>query len=357
MKAIGVLFVLVIAAWLCVAGCGGAGSSGATSMVPAPPNGTPPSGGTPTPVGSTPTPGPTTAPSNVAVYQGCGVFTAGDWYNKPITQANVDSNSANYIASMAAANSSGFYLSTGVEHANLASPSTPTYVVHPSVPYHQNEFNANPPYPWAPGFKIEPLSDQHAIVFETPSGCHLFESYGTSWSGSVLSAYSGWTWDLTKPFQSLPAGWPSGMASGLSLFAGAVRAEEIESGVINHALNWAGTAHSVAQWGFVSPASDTDGLSFSGGNANYQLPYGAHLRLKASFNDSGFGPQAKAITTALKTYGMFLADTGSSNALYAVEAQDGLNHWNSGDLSALGNLHITDFEILTLPAIQRVPGH
>jgi len=340
---------------LCIGGCGAGGGSGSALMPP------PASGGgpaaTPTPPGSTPTPGPSSAPANVAVYQGCNVFTAGDWYNKQVTSSSVDPNSANYISSVAVADSSGFYLSTGVEHANLASASTPAHAVHATVAYHQNEFDQNPPYPWLSSYFIEPLSDKHAIVFAVPPTCHLFESYGTSWSGSVLSAYSGWTWDLSKPFVSLPAGWPSSMASGLSLFSGAVKAEEIEAGVIKHALNWAGVAHSVSQWQFVSPASDTDGLSFSGGNPSYQLPYGAHLRLKASFNDSGFGPQAKAITTALKTYGMFLADTGSSNALYGIEAQDGLNHWNAGDVAALGNLHITDFDVLTLPTIQRVPGH
>jgi hypothetical protein len=286
------------------------------------------------------------------------VFTAGDWYNQSVSLAGVDPNSANYISSAAAVDTSGFYLSTGVEHANLASMGTPTYTVHATVPYHQNEWNANPPWPWMPAYFIEPLSDKHAIVFrDSMPTCRVFETYGTSWSAGAFSAYSGWSWDLTQPFQSLPAGWPSAMASGLSMFAGAIKSEEIQSGVINHALNWGGTAHAFAQWSFVSPASDTDGLAFSGGNPSYQLPYGAHLRLKASFNDAGFGPQAKAITTALKTYGMFLADTGSSNALYGIESQDGLNHWNAGDLGSLGNLHITDFEVLSLPSVQRVPGH
>jgi hypothetical protein len=286
------------------------------------------------------------------------VFTAGDWYNQSVSLAGVDPNSANYIASAAALDTSGFYLSTGVEHANMAGMGTPTYTVHATVPYHQNEWNANPPWPWMPSYLIEPLSDKHAIVFRASiPTCRLFETYGTVWSAGVFSAYSGWSWDLTQPFVALPAGWPSAMASGLSLFAGAVKSEEIQSGVINHALNWGGTAHSFAQWSFVSPASDTDGLAFQGGNPSYQLPYGAHLRLKASFNDAGFGPQAKAITKALKTYGMFLADTGSSNALYGIESQDGLNHWNGGDLGSLGNLHITDFEVLSLPAVQRVPGH
>ena len=285
------------------------------------------------------------------------MFTAGDWYNRSVAGAAVDANSANYIASAAAVDTSGFYLSTGIERANLASNATPRHKVHATAPYHQNEWDSNPPWPWRNGYFIEPLSDAHAIVIDTTAPCRLYETYNTSWSGSVLSAYSGWSWDLSQPFQSLPAGWPSAMASGLSLFAGAVKAEELEAGVIKHALNWGGTAHAFAQWSFVGPASDTDQLPFSGGNPKYQLPYGAHLRLKASFNDSGYGQQAKAITTALKTYGMFLADTGSGNALYGIEAQDGLKHWKTSDLSALGNLHITDFQVLTLPAIQRIPGH
>jgi hypothetical protein len=351
-KAFGVFLFLLLTAVVCISGCGGTASPG-MPMAGAPP-GQPPSSSSPT---SGPTTSPTNAPSGAAVYQGCNVFTPGDWYNQSIAAAALDANSSNYIASAAAVDSGGFYLSTGVEYANLATPSTPTHTVHATVPFHQNEWNANPPYPWTPSFKIEPLSDKHAIAFVvSPPNCRLFEAYGASWNG-VFSAYSGWSWDLTQPFNSLPAGWPSSMASGLSLFAGAVKSEELQSGVIKHALNWGGTAHAFAQWSFVRPASDTDGLSFSGGNANYQLPYGAHLRLKASFNDSSFGPQAKAITTALKTYGMFLADTGSSNALYGIESQDGLNHWNGGDLSALGNLHLSNFEVLTLPAVQRVPGH
>ena len=73
---------------------------------------------------------------------------------------------------------SGFYLSTGVEHANLASPSTPTYTVHATAPFHQNEWNANPPWPWMPGYLIEPLSDKHGIVFVVnPPTCRVFETY------------------------------------------------------------------------------------------------------------------------------------------------------------------------------------
>ena len=72
------------------------------------------------------------------------------------------------------------------------------------------------------------------------------------------------------------------MASGLSLFAGMVRLEEIPRG-IHHALNWAPPAGTTAQFAFVRPASDTDGLAFRG-SSEYQIPYGARLRLRGTFD-------------------------------------------------------------------------
>jgi hypothetical protein len=342
-----VLLFVAAAAAVCFSGCGGGGS--AASVMPAP-------GARASPPAS---PSPPPGPLSAASYAGCQIFPAGDVYNAQVTNAGVDPGSAALIASVAALDGSGFVLSTGVEHVNLASPSTATLTVKATASYHQNEWNANPAWPWASGYAIEPLGDAHAIVLRT-SDCRLFESYGTGFSSGVLSAYSGWSWDLSQPFVQLNSvlggANPSSMASGLSLFAGAIKSEELQAGVIRHALNWDGPAHAMSQWTFVPPASDTDGLTYSGSSL-VQLPYGAHLRLKSSFNDSALGPQAKAISTALKTYGMVLADTGCCNTLYGIEAQNGSSVWNSGDLASLGQIHITDFDVLTLPAIQRVAGH
>jgi len=287
------------------------------------------------------------------------VFTAGDYYNAPVTSAPVDPNSVAMIAGTVQIDPYGFYLSTGIERVNLANASTPRHTVNALESYHQDEWNANPPWPWSSGFYVEPLSDAHALVLDT-SACRLYESSGTTWSGSTLSADSGWSWDLTKPFATLNAvlglSAPSGMASGLSMFAGAVKAEELQAGIINHALNFAPTRDSIAQWTFVAPASDTGALPYNGSGA-YQILYGAHLRLHASYACPS-SPQAKAICVALKTYGMYLADTGSGeNALYGIEAQSGSSGWNSSDLAALGNMHLTDFDVLSLPTIQHVTGH
>ncbi|HET7812946.1 MAG TPA: LamG domain-containing protein [Candidatus Baltobacteraceae bacterium] len=302
---------------------------------------------------SAPTAAPIVSTGNVAMYQGCPVFTAGDYYNAPISASALDPNSANYINSTVAAGDTGtFYASTGYEKVNVATNSTPMLTVSQKVSYHTFPVQ----YPWQSGFYIEPLSDAHAMIVQTGT-CHLYESYNTSFSGSTLSAYSGANWDMTKGFVPMTAGSPSAMASGLSIFAGMVKWEDYQSGAIRHALNFAAPAGSVAQWKFVRPASDTDGLAFKG-TSSYQLPYGAHLRLKASFSTAGWGPEATMVANALKTYGMYLADTGSSsNALYFANSSSGTNPWSSSDLSSLGKLHISDFDVVTLPTVQTVPGH
>jgi hypothetical protein len=161
----------------------------------------------------------------------------------------------------------------------------------------------------------------------------------------------GANWDLTKPYAVLPPGAYSGMASGLSLFAGLVRWEDYQSGAIKHALNFSGTYGSVTQHKYVSPASSTDQNGSTPGA--YDLPYGAHLRLKASFSTAGWGPQATMVANALKTYGMYLADAGSANGFYFANAPDQSNPWNAGDLGIMwSKLHITDFEVLSLPPIR-----
>ncbi|HTJ24778.1 MAG TPA: hypothetical protein VMA36_01315 [Candidatus Limnocylindria bacterium] len=290
--------------------------------------------------------------SNVASFHGCPVFTQGDYYNAPVTSAAVDPDSDAYIKALwSSGDTAGFYASTGVEQVNLATNLTPLLSVKPQVTFHPFAVR----YPWADGFFIEPLSDHHAMVVQTQL-CQLYEMYGATYSGTTLSAYSGAEWDLRTRFAPLPPGSPSAMASGLSLFAGTVRFEDYRAGSIDHALNWAPPAHTVAQYQFVAPASDTDQLPFKGGSDVLALPYGAHLRLKASFSTAGWGPQAQMVAHAMKTYGIFLADTGSArNALYFANASDGTNPWNASDLAVLTQVHVTDFEVLTLPHIQVVP--
>jgi len=285
-----------------------------------------------------------------STFYGCPAFRDKETYNKVVTNAQLDPNSQSYIDSVIQAGDTyGFYASTGIEQINIADDSTRLHVVKPKSKYHQFP----DPYPWKTGYYIEPGGDAHALVVQTNS-CRLYEAYSTTFYGDTLSAYSGANWQLKRKFAPLPPGSPSSMASGLSLFAGMVRWDDYESGAIDHALNWDGISHTVSQYGFVRPASDTDRLPFYG-SSSYQLPYGARLRLKASFSTSGWGPQATMVAIAMKTYGVYLSDTGSSaNGLYFANAEDGTNPWNSADLSALAQIKMSDFDVLKLPAIQFV---
>ena len=302
--------------------------------------------------GPTPHPAPTNAPaqvSGVATYAGCSIFTPGDYYNADVSGAAVDPHSANYIASVTATDNTGFFASTGINVVNIASSNTTLYSVHPKVSYHAFNYKQ----PWQNGYYIQGAGDAHSMVLlATPPACHLYELYNTTFIGNVLSAYSGATWDLSKPFMSRNVR-GSAMASGLSFFAGMVKNEEIPGG-IHHALNFGVYSGSPCRC-YVAPATTTDGLPHLGPSTAYELPYGAHLRLKASFDDSHFGPQAKAITEAMKRYGMYLSDTGghytNNNALYTANPSTGGGSWNESDLRSLNNLRLGDFDVLTVGTV------
>ena len=194
-----------------------------------------------------------------ATFHGCPVFTANSYYNRVITAAAADPNSANYISSVIQAGDGfGFDASTGVERVNIATDSTPLLKVLPLVNY--NHFPL--PYPWASNFFIEPLGDRHAIIVQTQT-CHLYESYLTTYVAGILSARSGANWNLKIGFTPVGAGKASAMASGLSLFAGMVRWEDYRSGAIRHALNWDGIAHTLSQYRYVRPASTTGRCRFT----------------------------------------------------------------------------------------------
>ncbi|HEX3370239.1 MAG TPA: hypothetical protein VHS56_11735 [Candidatus Cybelea sp.] len=287
---------------------------------------------------------------NSTTFYGCPSFK-GHPYDDVITNARVDKHSADYINSMIqAGNTAGFYASIGNEQINLADKNTPLLTVQPKVKFHQFPV----PYPWLSNFFIEPTSDHHAVVVQTQS-CRVYESYGTTYASGSLGAYCGANWKLRGHFKAMPPGTPSAMASGLSLFAGMVRWEDYQSGAITHALDWTAIAHTVSEDGFVKPASDTDHLAFYGSSA-YQLPYGARLRLKASFDTSGLGPQATMVIDAMKTYGIYLADTGtSSNGLYFSNEENGENPWSWSDLSALDQIKLSDFDVIKLPKLQSAP--
>src|SRR5207248_10529045 len=71
-------------------------------------------------------------------------------------------------------------------------------------------------------------------------------------------------------------------------------------------------------------------------------PMGLRVRLKATFDISGFPKQARVVLQALKTYGMMVADNGSN--WYVSGVPD--SRWSHDDLHTLSRVPGSAFEVV-----------
>src|SRR6266699_3938992 len=107
----------------------------------------------------------------------------------------------------------------------------------------------------------------------------------------------------------------------------------------------------ITQNRYLWPARHTDGANTD----SYALPFGLRLRLKSSVNISSFPSQSRVILTALRHYGMFVADKGGSN-WYSIALSGAPDpHWNKSDLVALTRVHASDFEVVNESSLQVSP--
>jgi hypothetical protein len=180
--------------------------------------------------------------------------------------------------------------------------------------------------------------DRHVLVLNKDN-CFLYELYNSSPnSNGSWSADSTAVWDLLGNEQR-PYGWTSADAAGLPIFPGLVRYDEAVAGNIQHAFRFT-VPHTRAA--ITPPASHWAGNT-SDPNAP---PMGMRIRLKATYDISGFSTQMQAILTAMKKFGLILADNGS--ALYVTGAPD--SRWGS-DLDTLKNVPATAFEVVTISPV------
>jgi len=201
------------------------------------------------------------------------------------------------------------------------------------------------PYPIPATAPIEggpnATGDRHVIVVDTTAWrlYELFDAHplngGTSWH-----AGSGATWDLSSNVLR-PEGWTSADAAGLPIFPGLVRYDEaVTKGAITHALRFTCPTTRKA---YIAPARH---WASSQTSTSY-MPMGARVRLKASVDLSTYPPEVQVILTALKKYGMLLADNGSG--FYISGAPDA--RWSDDNLSTMGRLVASDFELVKMGPI------
>jgi hypothetical protein len=190
------------------------------------------------------------------------------------------------------------------------------------------------PYPIPANVRIEggraSTGDRHAIVVDR-STCRLYELYALhpGWR-----AGSGAIWSL-RSNRLRPAGWTSADAAGLPILPGLARYDEVARGAIRHALRF--TVQRTRR-AYVYPARH-----FASDLTEPTLPpMGLRVRLKASFDVSGFPRQARVVLVALKRYGMIVADNGSS--WFVSGAPD--PRWSNDQLHTLGGVKGSDFEVV-----------
>lgn len=193
------------------------------------------------------------------------------------------------------------------------------------------------PYPIPPSAPIEggPQStgDRHVLVLDRDA-CVLYELFSAYPldGGARFRADAGAIFDLDSNALR-PETWTSADAAGLPVLPGLVRYDEVAAGAIPHALRFTAPRTRRA---YVWPARH-----FASSRTDPELPpMGLRMRLRADFETASMSQPARVVAEALKTYGMMLADNGSSWFLSGVPDE----RWDNDALRDLRRVTGADFE-------------
>jgi hypothetical protein len=304
---------------------------------------------------STPVPptGGGDANPNPPVVGGCQIYPADNEWNRDISGAAVDPMSDTYVRYSGSSAGADWTLRQDWGDANGLEFGIPFDVVPQNQPLlpiaygtdgedYSDESDPGP-YPFPADIRIEGDAarggnpgegDRHAIALRQ-GDCQLFETYYTTRTTNPTGfrVASSAHFDLTSN-ATRPQTWTSADAAGLAIFPGLAKFEEVASGRLSHALRF--TVPKV-QNAWQAPATH-----YGTQSSPCYPPYGARVRLKAGFDLSGFSGQALVIASALKTYGLMLADQGSAGFISGTSDAG----WDIDDLRQLRNIHGTDLEFV-----------
>ncbi len=284
-----------------------------------------------------------------ASLRGKRAFPADNPWNREIAREPVDSHSDALIAAIGAERPLHPDFGTVYGGAPIGIPYVVVSGNQPKVPvrFEYADESDPGPYPIPPDAPIEggpdSKGDRHILVIDRDQW-RLYELFSARQVAGRWEAGSGAIFDLNSN-KARPVGWTSADAAGLPIFPGLVRYDEVmQAGAIRHALRFTVKRTRRA---YVPPASH-----FASRSDDPSLPpMGMRVRLKADYPLEGFPAPARVILTALKQYGMILADNGSDWFV------SGAPHprWDDQALATLKRVRGRDFEVVRMPSVTGAP--
>jgi len=276
---------------------------------------------------------------------GCALFTADDVWNADVSGRAVDAtNTARMTTLVGAVNihpdfGPGFGIPINVVPASQAK-------VPIEFDQYADESDPGPyPFPGPTSIRVEGTDDPtscdgdcHVIVVQQGT-CQVYEGYACHYASTGWICGNGAHWDLTRNSAGQrPDGWTSVDAAGLSIYAGLARYEEVMAGEITHAIRFTLPCTSNAR---VPPATHQ---AVPGGCASRPPgpPMGLRVRLKASYDISGFTPTVQTFLRAFKKHGLILADNGGSSSTFFFQSEDSAS-WPD-DINDLKDVPVSAFE-------------
>lgn len=270
--------------------------------------------------------------------QECPLFPADSYWYAPVDDLPVHPRSQEYVDAIGPERTvhadfgSGLYEGRpiGIPYTTVGADQAPA-----ELRFTYADESEPGPYPLPPDAPIEDGpdadGDRHVLVVDRDA-CVLYEVFAAyPQPDGTWDAGSGAVWDL-RSNALRPAGWTSADAAGLPILPGLVRYDEVDAGLIEHAIRVTVPRTSNAEiWPARHHAGDDD---------DALPPMGLRLRLRADFEVSGFPEADQVILRALQTYGAIVADNGSPWFLSGVPDE----RWDNDVLSLLGDVPGSAFE-------------
>ncbi len=176
--------------------------------------------------------------------------------------------------------------------------------------------------------------DRHAIIAQPGNG-FVWEMWQAQLAGGNWQAANGAKFDL-KSNTLRPDGWTSADAAGLCMFAGLVRYDECQRGMVEHACR---LVVAKSRRAYLYPATH-----FASSYTTANRPaMGQRFRLKSSFViPADWAKEERAVLLGLKKYGALVADNGNFFSI-SITPDD---RWPANAFTHLSSIGITNFEVV-----------